>query len=72
MTKQHQDFPEASRSRIADDPLLSIILIVVIGIAVWAAAPEQFTYWFPAAVFISGLLIVLGEFFIKWLSNARK
>jgi hypothetical protein len=45
--------------------MFSIILIMVIGIAVWVIAAEQFEYWFPAAAFTSGLLIIPGDFFVK-------
>jgi hypothetical protein len=72
MTKRQRDFPDASSNRFADVPLLSIVLIMVIGTAVWTIVPKQFEYWFPAAVFISGLLIVFGEFLIKWLGKARE
>lgn len=71
MTKKQRDAPGASRG-IFDDPMLSVMLIMVIGIAVRAIAPEEFEYWFPAAVIMSGLLIVLGEFFIKWLGKRRQ
>ncbi len=72
MKKREWDFLAPSSRTLTDDPLLSIILIMVIGTAIWAVAPEQFADWFPAAVFVSGLLIVLGEFLMKWLRKERK
>ena len=48
-------------------PVLLVIWIMVVGTVVWAIDREGFEFWFPAVVFVSGLLIAVGEFVINWL-----
>jgi len=75
MTKRGRDFLEIFDSLFADGrllPFVPLICILIVGTAVWAIDPERFEYLFPGALFISGLLIVLGEALFKWLSHRQK
>ncbi len=75
MTKRERDFVEILASSFANErllPLVPLIWILIAGTAVWAIDSDQFEYWFPGVLFISGLLIVLGKSIFKWLRNRRK
>jgi hypothetical protein len=74
MTKRERDFFEFFADLFDERllPLISVIWILILGVAVWAIDPEQIEYWFPRLVLVSGLLIVLGESLAKVLSRRRK
>jgi hypothetical protein len=68
MSKHHWNKPFAN----AGGPLfVPIACILAVGTSVWAIDGENFELWFPAAVFLSGLLIVIGEFLHKWVQQKR-
>jgi len=71
MSKRHSD--KVFTNGGGDQLLLfvPIVCILAVGTLVWVFDGENFELWFPAAVFLSGLLIVIGESVLKWVQRKR-